>query len=111
MDEQINLANIHFQNQNFDEAIKVYDELIKRNNQNYILFCNRSAALYKKSRFKESLEDSIKAIQLNPKSIKAHFREGMALKALNKPIDSIIAFSRGEIFENEKKNHILIIVF
>lgn len=94
--QQISLANVHFQNQNFDEAIKIYDRLIKENDKNYIFFCNRSGCLFKLKNYKESLEDAIKAIELNPKSIKAHYREGVALKLLDKPIDAIISFSKGE---------------
>lgn len=96
MDEQIDLANVHFQNQNYQLAIKIYDGLIRQNDQNYVLYCNRSAAFYKLGKFEESLEDAIRAIQLNPKSVKAHFREGMALRSLQKPIDAIVAFSKGK---------------
>lgn len=97
--QQISLANVHFQNHNYDEAIKIYDRLIEQNDQNYILFCNRSAALFKRNQFKESLEDAIRAIELNPRSIKAHYREGMALRSLNRPIDAIIAFSKGKFVQ------------
>lgn len=104
MDEQIDLANVHFRNQNYGLAIKIYDGLIRQNDQNYSLYCNRSAALYKLNRFEESLEDAIRAIQLNPKSVKAHFREGMALRSLQKPIDAIVAFSKGKFnFESFKR--------
>ena len=99
MDEQtnlqINLANVHFKNKNYDDAIKIYDNLISQNNQNYILYCNRSAALYKKNEFKQSLEDAIRASEINPKSIKSLYREGMALRALDRPIDALVAFSKG----------------
>lgn len=95
MDKQISLANTHFQNRDYDEAIKIYDNLIKENSQNYILFCNRSSVLFKKNEFKKSLEDALIAVQLNPQSVKAHFREGMALRSLDRPIDALIAFSKG----------------
>lgn len=78
VEELKNKGNAALQNNQNDEAIKLYTEAIELDAKNHILFSNRSAAYAKAGKYVEALEDADKTIQLKkdwPKvSLRKHTR-------------------------------------
>ena len=59
-------ANECCQKGDFDEAVRLYGESIKLNEDNHLLYSNRSAAYIRTKQFVEALEDGRRAATLKP---------------------------------------------
>ncbi|XP_070185013.1 tetratricopeptide repeat protein 28-like, partial [Littorina saxatilis] len=79
----------------FRRAVQAYGQAIALDPSNHILYTNRSAALFKLSRFADSVQDARAARDLNPKWAKAYLREGVALQQLGHHGDALAAFASG----------------
>ncbi|OMJ89969.1 hypothetical protein SteCoe_7756 [Stentor coeruleus] len=66
-----NLGNIAFKEQNYDQAIELYTESIKLNSHESNYFSNRGLAYLRLKRYRDSLNDCLKALSLNSDNIKA----------------------------------------
>lgn len=82
-------------NGDFRGAVEAYTEAISLDPSNHILYTNRAAALFKLSRYSDSVQDARTARQLNPKWAKAYLREGVALQQLGQHGDALAAFAAG----------------
>lgn len=88
-------GNAALQSENFEEAIKYYTEAINLDPNNHILFSNRSAAFAKTGKYKESLDDAEKTINLKSDWPKGYSRKGAALELLNKYDEAIKTYEEG----------------
>ncbi|GAM20753.1 hypothetical protein SAMD00019534_039280 [Acytostelium subglobosum LB1] len=80
-DEYKAIANKLFLEQNFDKAVEEYSKAITYQ-PTAILYANRAFCHFKKEFFVLSLQDAIKATELDAKYIKGYYRLGSAQMAL-----------------------------
>ncbi|PBC29915.1 Stress-induced-phosphoprotein [Apis cerana cerana] len=66
----------------YEEAIKHYTEAIGLDENNHVLYSNRSAAFAKAGKYKQALEDAEKTVNLKPDWGKGYSRMGSALAYL-----------------------------
>jgi len=74
-DEARERGNQFFKDQKYAEAVKEYEEAIKRNDQDPKGFSNRAAAYTKLGAIPEALRDCETAIALDPTFVKAYIRK------------------------------------
>lgn len=79
----------------YEEAIKHYTEAIGLDENNHVLYSNRSAAFAKAGKYKQALEDAEKTVNLKPDWGKGYSRMGSALAYLRKLNESIKAYETG----------------
>ncbi|CAI8017847.1 Stress-induced-phosphoprotein 1 [Geodia barretti] len=78
----------------FPDAVKHYDEAIKRNPDDAKIYSNRAACYQKLLEFSLALKDCEEAIKLDPTFVKAHVRKGHALLAMKDTIRAGTAFEK-----------------
>lgn len=85
---ELNYENLKTQGNNkfklgqYESAIKCYTDAIKLKEDEPITYSNRALCYINLRRFFEAKRDCDKAINLDPKQIKAYYRRAMALKEL-----------------------------
>ncbi|CAD5112205.1 DgyrCDS1439 [Dimorphilus gyrociliatus] len=77
-------ANERFKNLEFNEAIELYTQAIELNPNVAAYYANRSFSYLKTECFGYALADASKALELDPKYIKAYYRRASANMALGK---------------------------
>lgn len=92
--EEKEKGNALFKEGKFPEAMKHYDEAIKRNPDDAKLYSNRAACYQKLLEFQLALKDCEEAIKLDPTFAKAHIRKGLALLAMKDSIRAMHAFEK-----------------
>jgi stress-induced-phosphoprotein 1 len=75
-------GNALFQKGDYPNALKHYNEAIKRNPENHVLYSNRAACYQKLMEFNKVIEDCDTCLKMDPKFIKAYLRKGAALVAM-----------------------------
>jgi tetratricopeptide (TPR) repeat protein len=87
----------------YDEAISIYSDMIKNNNQdnrdNAILYSNRSVAYHKLGYYDMALRDCIQVTKLKPEWGKAWGRLGANLYKLGKLSDALTAYNKANELE------------
>ncbi|XP_063781844.1 tetratricopeptide repeat protein 31 isoform X2 [Pseudophryne corroboree] len=78
----------------FKESLSYFAEAIKLNPVEYRFLGNRSYSYERIGSFKEALQDAEKALELQPRFIKGHFRKGRALKGLKRYSEAVAAFQQ-----------------
>ncbi|XP_076672614.1 stress-induced phosphoprotein 1 [Andrena cerasifolii] len=79
----------------FEEAIKHYTEAIALDENNHVLYSNRSAAYAKAGKYEQALEDAEKTVSLKPDWAKGYSRKGSTLAYLGKFDASMKAYETG----------------
>lgn len=92
-------GNSALQEGRYVEAIKHYTEAIALDENNHVLYSNRSAAYAKAGKYQQALEDAEKTISLKPDWGKGYSRMGSALAYLGKITESIKAYETGLQYE------------
>jgi len=69
-------GNDHFKQQRYPEAVKSYEEAIKRNPSDPVNYSNRAAAYIKLGAFPEAIKDCDKSIAVDKNFIKPYIRKG-----------------------------------
>ncbi|KAI8895547.1 Metallo-dependent phosphatase-like protein [Globomyces pollinis-pini] len=86
------VANKHFANHDYENAIDFYTQAISFNPKAPAYFSNRSIAHFKMELYGAALSDATEAIQLDPNFVKAYYRRASANMALGKLKESIKDF-------------------
>lgn len=81
-EQEKSLGNEQFKKGDYPGAMKHYNEAIKRNPDNPVLYSNRAACFTKLMEFQRAVEDCDICIKKDPKFVKAHIRKGAALFAM-----------------------------
>ena len=84
----------HIQKQQYEEAIKDYDEAITINPQLAEAYYNRGYAKGMLERYEEAIKDFDKAITINPQYAKAYYNRGYAKDALERYEEAIKDFDK-----------------
>ncbi|XP_026333326.1 serine/threonine-protein phosphatase 5 [Hyposmocoma kahamanoa] len=79
-----NEANELFKKQNYNGAIELYTQAIKKNWKNAVYFANRSISNLRLENFGYALSDASKAIELDKTYTKAYYRRAAAHMSLGK---------------------------
>jgi len=97
-------ANKLVQEGKYNMAVRIYTNLLKNNNDDYILLSNRSVAFIKSRKYQLALKDCVKTTQLKPDWAKGWGRLGAALYRLNKMEEATTAYNKA--MELEPTNNI-----
>ena len=95
------MANNFMKKGKYNNAIEIYSKLIN-DNENYVLYSNRSVAYMKVKNYNMALKDSIKTVKLNQLYSKGWGRLGAVLYQLNRMDDALKAYEKA--FELENNN-------
>ena len=71
-------GNVFFQQKRYKESADAYSRALDADSQSETLYCNRAAAYLMMNRFSDALSDSLKAIDIDPVHVKAHWRAAKA---------------------------------
>jgi len=82
-EEHKTVGNEFFQKGDYPNAVKEFNEGLKRDPTNKSLYANRSAAYIKLLELPMALKDAEKCLELDPNYVKAYFRKG-TIHHLNK---------------------------
>jgi len=95
VDELKNKANAAFSAGKNDEAIDLYTQAIALDQNNHVLYSNRSAAYAKGTKYEEALKDAEKCVSLKPDFVKGYSRKGAALSFLKRYDEAINVYEEG----------------
>lgn len=88
-------GNAALQENKYDDAIKYYTEAIALDNDNHVLYSNRSAAYAKSGQYDKALEDAERTVSLKSDWAKGYSRKGSALAYLGRLKESRKAYETG----------------
>lgn len=97
-------ANQLYKENEFEEAIKLYSELINNNYKKSIILSNRSACYLNLDNYFLALNDSLRSIELDINMAIAWGRVGYSYKGLKMHMDAVKAF---EIANSLNKNNVI----
>ena len=93
-DDYLKQGDAFFFEGNYKEAIKSYDEVIKRQPNSYFAWASRSWALRRINKFKEALNSYDKAIEINPDDHLGWYGRGNALRELKRYDEAIADYNK-----------------
>lgn len=93
------LANNYFRDGKYDEAINLYTDLLKDDENNYIILSNRSACYIKQEKYNLGLTDAVKSTKLKSNWGKSWGRVGASLFGLKKYEEALVAYHKANELE------------
>jgi tetratricopeptide (TPR) repeat protein len=85
----IHLARIYLKEGRYNEAVSIYEELIKRNYKTAELYYNLAMALGMQEKYNDSIKYFNKSLELNPSDPDTHNKMGIILLAAGKTDEAI----------------------
>lgn len=79
-------GNDLFKSERFTEACSAYNEGLRLDPSNSVLYCNRAACWFKLGQWERSIEDCNQALQIQPKYTKALLRRAASNSKVNEYI-------------------------
>lgn len=92
-------ANILFKDGNYEQAIKIYSEILDEDPENHMVLSNRSATYIKIGKYEEALYDAVQCTKLKPDWGKAWGRLASALHGQGKYDDALVAYNKANELE------------
>jgi stress-induced-phosphoprotein 1 len=92
-------ANQYFKDCDYEQAVKLYSEILETDKNNHAVLSNRSAAYIKLDKYDLALTDAIKTTKLKPEWGKAWGRLGAALYGQDKLDESLVAYNKANELE------------
>ncbi|KAF4120201.1 hypothetical protein GMORB2_3328, partial [Geosmithia morbida] len=87
-----NEGNKAFTSGDYPGAVELYSKAIELDDKEPLFFTNRAQAYIKTEAFGYAIADTTKALELNPKLVKAYYRRGLARAAILRPKEAIDDF-------------------
>lgn len=92
--EKKDQANQYFKDGDYEQAVKLYSEILEIDENNHMVLSNRSAAYIKLEKYDLALGDAIKTTKLKPDWGKAWGRLGAALYGQDKLDEALVAYNK-----------------
>ncbi len=92
-------ANKYFEEANYEQAIKLYTEILETDPNNPNILCNRSAAYIKLGNYNLAVIDAVKTTGLKPDWGKAWGRLGGALYGQERFDEALVAYNKANELE------------
>ncbi len=89
-----NQGNQLLQEEEYKEALAVYDQILENHNDIAEVWLNRGFALAQLRRFQDQLDSCERAIEINPELVEAINCKGLALQELGKPEEALEYFEQ-----------------
>jgi len=102
--EALQTANSYFVDENYEEALREYNNAIELDETNVDAFIKRSICNFKLDKFTESLADANLAIRLQPTQSKGYMRKGLAAFELQEYETAKAAFEQGQKIDPDQSN-------
>jgi len=99
-------GNDEFKKGNHAKAIEFYTYATEMDPNNHIYFTNRSNAYFKMKIYEKSYRDAGKAVKIDPKWAKGHYRQGLALLEMDKPQEALKAFQTAVDLDSNNQTYI-----
>lgn len=96
-------AALAFGDEEYDEALELYSQVINERGKTAELLAARSQTYTAMEKYVEALEDANKAIELDPNSSQGYLRKGISLFQLEEYEAARTAFSKGHDIEPSNK--------
>eukprot|EP00924_Labyrinthula_sp_SR-Ha-C_P006635 snap_masked-scaffold_29-processed-gene-0.40-mRNA-1 protein AED:0.06 eAED:0.06 QI:0/-1/0/1/-1/1/1/0/537 len=90
-----------------EEAISLYTKAIEHQPDNHIFYSNRCAALMRKKRYEEALQDALKCTELEPTWPKGYLRLAHAYLESNELTKAEEAITKGKHYDKQKGKKLL----
>lgn len=91
-EEYKTMGNEMMRQRNYQEAIKLYSNAIRKDASNHVYYANRAAAYVELEMGQQALSDCNEAIRIDPDYIKGYSRKGAALMLLGRRDEALEAF-------------------
>ena len=88
-----NLGDIFYDLKEYKKAIKIYQEIIKIDDQNADIYINLSNSFFQLKRYEEAIKASKKAIKINKKDILGYYNLGFVFYKLKKYKEAVEVFN------------------
>lgn len=92
-------GNEFFKEKQYADAKREYDDAVKRNPTDHLLYSNRAAALTKLMAYPDALKDLDECLRIEPTFVKAYSRKGAAHFWMKEYHKSLEAYGRGLAIE------------
>jgi stress-induced-phosphoprotein 1 len=100
-DDLKKLGNTSFQANEFPQAIEHFTNAIALDENNHVLYSNRSAAYASLKDYKLALEDAEKTVELKSDWAKGYSRKGAALYGLENYDEAVAVYEKGLALDPE----------
>ena len=98
-------GNEAFKDKDFQKAVELFTKAIGETPADHTIYSNRSASYYRLGKFELALEDGEKCVDLKPDWSKGWQRKALALHALGRKNEAMVAYERG--YDVDPTNQVL----